>query len=75
MDDKVHNLVVNTIDASRGREKSELPQTAKEEQQIIRKLYMQSVLKNANAAPKLVQLGGIGSKKDDGTGAVSVSGD
>ncbi|MBK7599929.1 MAG: radical SAM protein [Acidobacteria bacterium] len=75
MDEKVHNLVVNTNDASRGRDKSELPQTAKEEQQIMRKLFMQSVLKSANAAPKLVQLGGIGSKKDDGTGAVSVSGD
>jgi hypothetical protein len=36
---------------------------------------MQSVLKQANAAPQLVQLGGKDGKKDAGTGAVTISGD
>ena len=69
-----HQLVVNTADAARGREKGVLPQTAKDEQQLMRKLYMQSVLKQADA-PKLVQLGGIKDKKDDGNGALAISGD
>ena len=42
---------------------------------MMRKMYMQSVLKKAGAEEKLVQLGGLKAKKDDGTGAVSVSGD
>jgi 7,8-dihydro-6-hydroxymethylpterin dimethyltransferase len=75
LDDQAHRLNVNGADAARGREKSALPQTAKEEQAIMRKLYMQSVLKQANAAPQLVQLGGKDSKKDVGAGAVTVSGD
>jgi hypothetical protein len=49
-----------------------LPQTAKEEQQMMRKLYMQSVLKQSNAAPKLVQLGSK-NDKNEGTGAVTTS--
>jgi hypothetical protein len=36
---------------------------------------MQSVLKQADAAPQLVQLGGKDAKKDAGVGAVTVSGD
>jgi 7,8-dihydro-6-hydroxymethylpterin dimethyltransferase len=75
LDDQAHRLNVNATDASRGREKSALPQTAKEEQSMMRKLYMQSVLKQANAAPQLVQLGGKDGKKDVGAGAVTVSGD
>jgi hypothetical protein len=49
-----------------------LPQTAKEEQQMMRKLYMQSVLKQADA-PKLVQLGGVKDKKEEGKGAVTTA--
>jgi 7,8-dihydro-6-hydroxymethylpterin dimethyltransferase len=75
LDDQAHRLNVNSVDAARGREKSALPQTAKEEQAMMRKLYMQSVLKQANAAPQLVQLGGKDGKKDVGAGAVTVSGD
>ncbi len=75
LDDQAHRLNVNSQDAARGREKSALPQTAKEEQAAMRKLYMQSVLKQANAAPQLVQLGGKDGKKDVGAGAVTVSGD
>jgi len=75
LEDAGHRLNVNANDAARGREKSVLPQTAKEEQAMMRKLYMQSVLKQANAAPQLVQLGGPNSKQDAGTGAVTVSGD
>jgi len=75
LDDQAHRLNVNVQDAGRGREKSALPQTAKEEQAMMRKLYMQSVLKQANAAPQLVQLGGKDGKKDVGAGAVTVSGD
>jgi len=75
LDDQAHRLNVNAQDSARGREKSALPQTAKEEQAQMRKLYMQSVLKQANAAPQLVQLGGKDSKKDVGAGAVTVSGD
>ena len=62
-------------DAARGREKSVVPQTAKEEQVMMRKLYMQSVLKQANAAPQLVQIGGPNGKKESGAEAVAVSGD
>ncbi|MCG3161308.1 MAG: hypothetical protein JMDDDDMK_02459 [Acidobacteria bacterium] len=75
LDDQVHRLNVNAVDAGRGRDKSALPQTAKEEQAAMRKLYMQSVLKQANAAPQLVQLGGKNAKKEEGTGAVTVAGD
>jgi len=75
LDDQTHRLAVNAVDASRGREKSQLPQTAKEEQAMMRKLYMQSVLKQANAAPQLVQLGGKNAKQEAGTGAVTISGD
>jgi len=75
LDDDAHRLNVNAQDAARGREKSALPQTAKEEQALMRKLYMQSVLKQANAAPQLVQLGGKDGKKDVGAEAVTVSGD
>ena len=38
----------------------------------MRKLYMQSILKQD--APKLVQLGGIKDKKEEGTGAVTAAG-
>jgi uncharacterized radical SAM superfamily Fe-S cluster-containing enzyme len=75
LDDQVHRLTVNATDAARGRDKGVLPQTAKEEQAMMRKLYMQSVLKQANAAPQLVQLGGKNAKQEEGTGAVTVSGD
>ncbi|MBS1788664.1 MAG: radical SAM protein [Acidobacteria bacterium] len=75
LSDAAHKLNVNAEDSARGREKGILPQTAKEEQAAMRKLYMQSVLKKAGAEQKLVQLGGLGSKKEEGTGAVSVSGD
>jgi uncharacterized radical SAM superfamily Fe-S cluster-containing enzyme len=75
LDDQAHRLNVNAQDSARGREKSALPQTAKEEQALMRKLYMQSVLKQADAAPQLVQLGGKNGKKDVGAGAVTVSGD
>jgi uncharacterized radical SAM superfamily Fe-S cluster-containing enzyme len=75
LDDQAHRLNVNAQDSVRGREKSALPQTAKEEQALMRKLYMQSVLKQADAAPQLVQLGGKNGKKDVGAGAVTVSGD
>jgi hypothetical protein len=43
--DASHRLVVNEVDSGRGREKGVLPQTAKEEQQMMKKLYMQSILK------------------------------
>jgi hypothetical protein len=75
LDDKAHRLVINEADAARGREKKAVPQTAKEEQALMRKMYMQSVLKNAGAEQKLVQLGGLKDKKTEGTGAVAVSGD
>jgi uncharacterized radical SAM superfamily Fe-S cluster-containing enzyme len=75
LDDQAHRLVINESDAARGREKKAVPQTAKEEQALMRKMYMQSVLKNAGAEQKLVQIGGIKAKKEEGTGAVSVSGD
>jgi uncharacterized radical SAM superfamily Fe-S cluster-containing enzyme len=65
-----HSLNVNSADAARGREKGELPQTAKEEQQMMRKLYLQSVLKQKSQP--LVQLGGSKGKKEEGTGAVAV---
>ncbi len=71
LEDAVHRLKVNAADAARGREKGVLPQTAKEEQQQMRKLYMQSVLKGE--APKLVQLGGVKDKKEDGMGAVTTA--
>ena len=73
--DTEHRLKVNADDSGRGRDKSVLPQTAKEEQAAMRKLYMQSVMKQAGAEQKFVQLGGLGSKKEEGTGAISVSGD
>ena len=72
MGDQAHRLVVNTADAARGREKGELPQTAKEEQQIMRKMYMKAVLKQNNAESTLVQLKGLGAKKDEGTAALTV---
>ena len=75
LSDTAHRLNVNADDSARGRDKSVLPQTAKEEQAAMRKLYMQSVLKKAGAEQKLVQLGGLGSKKEEGTSAVGVSGD
>ncbi|MFN0086094.1 MAG: radical SAM protein [Blastocatellia bacterium] len=75
LEDVAHNLKVNEIDAARGREKKAVPQTAKEEQAMMRKLYMKSILKNAGAEEKLVQIGGLGAKKDEGAGAVTVSGD
>ncbi len=75
LEDTAHRLNVNAGDAGRGRDKSALPQTAKEEQAAMRKLYMQSVLKQANAAPQLVQLGGKNSQKEEGVGAVTVAGD
>lgn len=75
LSDTAHRLNVNADDSARGRDKSALPQTAKEEQAAMRKLYMQSVLKKAGAEQKLVQLGGLGSKKEEGAGAVTVSGD
>ncbi|MBX3277216.1 MAG: radical SAM protein [Acidobacteria bacterium] len=70
--DASHRLVVNAEDAGRGREKGVLPQTAKEEQAMMRKMYMQAVLKQNNADTKLVQLGGPGGKKDEGKAAVTV---
>jgi 7,8-dihydro-6-hydroxymethylpterin dimethyltransferase len=73
LEETEHSLNVNAADAARGREKKALPQTAKEEQAIMRKLYMQSVLKQK--AEPLVQIGGLKSKKEEGTGAVTVSGD
>ncbi len=73
LEEKAHSLVVNAADAARGREKVAVPQTAKEEQAMMRKLYMQSVLKQNNAETKLVQIGGVGSKQPEG--AVTVSGD
>ncbi|HEX4950288.1 MAG TPA: hypothetical protein VFZ34_26725, partial [Blastocatellia bacterium] len=72
LEDTEHRLVVNAADAARGREKGVLPQTAKEEQQMMRKLYMQSVLKQADA-PKLVQLGSVKDKKEEGNGAVTTA--
>ncbi|MFN0121432.1 MAG: radical SAM protein [Blastocatellia bacterium] len=74
LDDAGHRLVINTDDAMRGREKSHFPQTAKEEQIQMRKMYMQSVLKQAGAEQKLVQIGGVGTKKDEGSGAVTIAG-
>ena len=76
LDDQAHRLIINDADAARGREKKAVPQTAKEEQAIMRKMYMQSVLKGAGVEPqKLVQLGGVKDKKAEGAGAVAVSGD
>jgi uncharacterized radical SAM superfamily Fe-S cluster-containing enzyme len=72
LEDDSHRLVVNTADAGRGREKGVLPQTAKEEQQIMRKMYMQAVLKQNNAAPSLVQLQSPKGKQDEGTAAITV---
>jgi 7,8-dihydro-6-hydroxymethylpterin dimethyltransferase len=73
LEDATHILNVNSADAARGREKKAVPQTAKEEQALMKKMYMQSVLKQK--AEPLVQLGGLKSKKEEGTGAVTVSGD
>ncbi len=73
LEETSHSLVVNATDAARGREKGALPQTAKEEQAIMRKLYMQSVLKQKSEP--LVQIGGLNSKKEEGAGAVTVAGD
>jgi hypothetical protein len=73
LEETQHSLNVNAADAARGREKKALPQTAKEEQAMMRKLYMQSVLKQK--AEPLVQIGGLKSKREEGTGAVTVSGD
>ncbi len=70
--DASHRLVVNEADSARGREKSAHPQTAKEEQQLMKKLYMQSVLNQAGTETKLVQLQGPGSRKEAGVAAVSV---
>ena len=70
--DASHRLVVNELDAGRGREKGELPQTAKEEQQMMKKLYMQSVLKQNNVESNLVQLKGANGKKEEGRAAVTV---
>ena len=50
------------------------PKTAKEEQALMKKLYIQSVLKQSGTKQKLVQIGGLGGKKDEGTGAVTVAG-
>jgi tetraether lipid synthase len=72
LNDASHRLVVNVEDAARGREKGTLPQTAKEEQQMMKKLYMQSVLKQNNVDSKLVQLKSANSKKDEGRAAVMV---
>ncbi len=72
LEDVSHRLVVNETDSSRGREKGVLPQTAKEEQQMMKKLYMQSVLNQSNAETKLVQLKGLGSPKEEGSAAVAV---
>jgi uncharacterized radical SAM superfamily Fe-S cluster-containing enzyme len=72
LEDDSHRLVVNTADAGRGREKGVLPQTAKEEQQIMRKMYMQAVLKQNNAAPSLVQLQSPKGKQDEGKAAITV---
>jgi 7,8-dihydro-6-hydroxymethylpterin dimethyltransferase len=72
LDEAGHRLVVNEMDSARGREKGVLPQTAKEEQQMMKKLYMQSVLKQSNADSNLVQLKGLGSPKDEGKAAVTV---
>ncbi|HZS03746.1 MAG TPA: radical SAM protein [Blastocatellia bacterium] len=74
LDEFDHRLKVNAADASRTRVKGEGPQTAKEEQVLMKKLYMQSVLKQSNAETKLVQLGGLKSKQDEGSGAVTVAG-
>ena len=71
LEDDSHRLVVNASDASRGREKGVLPQTAKEEQQLMKKLYMQSVLKQSSTDTKLVQLKGPGAKKEEGVAAVT----
>ncbi len=73
LEETQHSLNVNSADAARGREKKAVPQTAKEEQALMKKMYMQSVLKQK--AEPLVQLGGLKSKKEEGTGAVTVSGD
>jgi len=70
--DASHRLVVNEVDSGRGREKGVLPQTAKEEQQMMKKLYMQSILKQNTADTKLVQLKGLGSPKEEGKAAVTV---
>ena len=70
--DASHRLVVNELDAGRGREKGALPQTAKEEQQMMKKLYMQSVLKQNNVESNLVQLKGANGKKEEGRAAVTV---
>jgi hypothetical protein len=72
LEDVSHRLVVNTADAGRGREKGVLPQTAKEEQQMMRKMYMQAVLKQNNAAPSLVQLQSPKGKQDEGQAAITV---
>jgi uncharacterized radical SAM superfamily Fe-S cluster-containing enzyme len=75
LEETAHSLVVNAQDAARGREKKAVPQTAKEEQAMMRKLYMQSLLKNAGAEQKLVQIGGLNAKEDQGAAAVTVAGD
>jgi 7,8-dihydro-6-hydroxymethylpterin dimethyltransferase len=75
LDESSHNLRVNSDDAARGREKKAVPQTAKEEQAAMRKLYMQSILKQSGAEQNLVQIGGLGAKKEEGTAAVAVAGD
>jgi hypothetical protein len=74
LEDTNHRLKINAADAARGRDKGQLPQTAREEQAMMRKLYMQSVLKQSGTEQKLVQLSGIKDKKEEGSGAVTVAG-
>ena len=40
---------------------------------MMRKMYMQAVLKQNNAESKLVQLKGLGQKTDEGTAALTVN--
>ena len=65
-----HSLRINSTDAARTREKGEGPQTAAEEARLMKKLYMESVLKQKSQP--LVQLGGVKGKKEEGTAAVTV---
>jgi len=66
-----HSLRINVADAARTKDKLDAPQTAAEESRLMKKLYMQSVLKQQDPAAKLVQIGGVNGKKAEGTGAVT----
>jgi uncharacterized radical SAM superfamily Fe-S cluster-containing enzyme len=71
LDSYEHALKINAADAARVKAKVDAPQTAAEEARLMKKLYLESVLKQKSEDTKLVQLQGLGGKKTEGVGAVT----